>query len=332
MRGDNVSRVSRKATVVRSEKLAEPEPEPEPARQLRGHTSTPPTPCPASTTGITAAQAASISVNSGAGAVYNQHLHSSTYNCQERWYKFTISGAKSVDFTVTGLENIYPTLYLYADEAGTLLIKKSSELRQRYGTAGNYRMGISAAELQEGTYWLKMRQEFSGHNIYTMSWTTESLEESPDDSSLNDGIWTSQVVAVDDGAIDGLLDHGTTRDDTDWIKITDRPVVVEEFEMNADGTFRLDRYDQQIPVYVALWVSLSSDTGAFFIVHDSDGNGGGVGQHVIGGNPRCVIVPFTNHTITGQMFVEVRGSRYSSDNNNYKLKVTTTQPTRCDRP
>ena len=77
--------------------------------------------------------------------------------------------------------------------------------------------------------------------------------------------------------------------------------------MNADGTFRLDRYDQKIPVYVVLWVSLSSDTGAFFIVHDGDGNGGGVGQHVIGGNPRCVIVPFTNHKITGEMFVEVPG-------------------------
>ena len=44
VRGDSVSRMSRKATVVRSEKLAEPEPEPEPAEQLRTHTSTPPDP------------------------------------------------------------------------------------------------------------------------------------------------------------------------------------------------------------------------------------------------------------------------------------------------
>ena len=329
VRGDNVSRVSRKATVVRSEKLAEPEPEPEPARQLRGHTSTPPTPCLASTTGITAAQAASISVNSGAGAVYDQHLHSSTYNCPERWYTFTISGAKRVDFTVTGLENIYPTLYLYADEAGTLLIKKTSELMSEYGTAGNYRMGISAAELQAGTYWLKMRQEYSGHNIYDMSWTTEILEQLPDQTALSDGIWSARFHTVDDGATSGRLDHGTTRDDSDWFKVSGRPAVVEEFEMNADGTFRLDRYDEKIPVYVVLWVSLSSDTGTFFIVHDSDGNGGGVGQHVIGGNPRCVIVPFSNHKITGEMFVEVRGTRYSSNNNNYSLNVTTTQPTRC---
>ena len=76
--------------------------------------------------------------------------------------------------------------------------------------------------------------------------------------------------------------------------------VVEAFRMDEDDNFILDRYGDKIPVYVVLWVSLSSDTGAFFIVHDSDGNGGGVGQHVIGGNPRCVIVPFHNHKITGR--------------------------------
>ena len=322
VRGDSVGRASRKATVIRSEKVTESEP----VEQLRNHTNG--DPCPADKTGTTAALAAGINVNAG-GAVYYQHLHSSSYDCPERWHKFTLHTSTTVDFTVSALENIYPTLYLYADEAGTLLIKKSSELMSEYGTAGNYRMGISAATLQAGDYWLKMRQEYSSSNIYTMSWTTESLDELPDQSSLDGGIWTSQVVTVDDGAIDGRLDHGTTRDDSDWFKVSGRPAVVEEFEMNADGTFRLDRYGEKIPVYVVLWVSLSSDTGAFFIVHDSDGNGGGVGQHVIGGNPRCVIVPFSNHTITGQMFVEVRGTRYSRDNNDYSLKVTTTQPTRC---
>ena len=325
VRGDSVGRASRKATVIRSQKVTESEP----VAQLRNHTNG--DPCPADETGTTAALAPEISVNSGRGAVYNQHLHTSSYDCPERWYKFTISGAKRVDFTVTGLENIYPTLYLYADEAGTLLVKKSSELQWRYSTAGNYRTGIQSAELQEGTYWLKMRQEFSGHNIYDMSWTTAILEQVPDESSLNDGIWATASVGVDffTGAVPGRLDHGYSRDDTDWYAVSGRPEVVEEFEMNADGTFRLDRYDQKIPVYVVLWVSLSSDTGAFFIVHDGDGNGGGVGQHVIGGNPRCVIVPFSNHKITGEMFVEVRGSRYSSNNNNYRLNVTTTQPTRC---
>ena len=307
VRGDSVGRTSRKATVIRSEKVTESEP----VAQLRNHTNG--DPCPANTTGTTAAMAAPINV-SFRGAVYSQHLHSSSYDCPERWYKFTLYTSRTVDFTVSALENIYPTLYLYADEAGTLLIKKSSELMSDYGTAGNYRMGISSAELQAGDYWLKMRQEFSGHNIYTMSWTTESLEELPDDSSLSDGIWSPRLLTVDHftSANGGRLDHGTTRDDTDWFRIGGRPAVVEEYEMNADGTFRLDRYDQKIPVYVVLWVSLSSDTGTFFIVHDSDGNGGGVGQHVIGGNPRCVIVPFSNHKITGEMFVEVRGSRYSS--------------------
>ena len=325
VRGDSVGRTSRKATVIRSEKVTESEP----VAQLRNHTNG--DPCPADTTGTTAALAAPLSVNSDRGAVYNQHLHTSSYDCPERWYKFIISGAKRVDFTVTGLENIYPTLYLYADEAGTLLVKKSSELQWRYSTAGNYRTGIQSAELQAGTYWLKMRQEFSGHNIYDMSWTTEILEQLPDQTALSDGIWSARFHTVDhfNGATPGRLDHGTTRDDTDWFKVSGRPAVVEEFEMNDDGTFRLDRYDQKIPVYVVLWVSLSSDTGAFFIVHDSDGNGGGVGQHVIGGNPRCVIVPFSNHKITGEMFVEVRGSRYSSNNNNYRLNVTTTQPTHC---
>ena len=329
VRGDSVSRMSRKATVVRSEKLAEPEPEPEPIEQPRNHTNG--DACPAGVTGTTAVLAAVINVNNWRGAVYNQHLHTSSYDCPERWYKFTISGAKSVDFTATGLENIYPTMYLYADEAGTLLIKKSAELRQRYATVGNFNMGIQSADLQAGTYWLKMRQELSGHNIYDMSWTRRVLEQLPDESSLNEGIWATASVGVDffTGAVPGRLDHGTTRDDTDWYAVSSRPAVVEEFEMNADGTFRLDRYDQKIPVYVVLWVSLSSDTGAFFIVHDGDGNGGGVGQHVIGGNPRCVIVPFTNHKITGEMFVEVRGSRYSSDANNYRLNVSTTQPRRC---
>ena len=329
VRGDDVSRVSRKATVVRSEKLAEPEPEP--AEQLRNHTNNPPDPCEAGTTGITAALAAEISVNNGAGAVYDQHLHTSSYDCPERWYKFTISGAKSVDFTATGLENIYPTMYLYADEAGTLLIKKSSELKSRYGTLGNYRTGIQSADLQEGTYWLKMSQVYSGHNIYDMSWTRRVLEQLPDQSALSDGIWSARFHTVDhfNGATPGRLDHGTTRDDTDWFKVSGRPEVVEAFRMDEDDNFILDRYGDKIPVYVVLWVSLSSDTGAFFIVHDSDGNGGGVGQHVIGGNPRCVIVPFSNHKITGEMFVEVRGSGDSSDFNNYRLNVTTTQPTRC---
>ena len=156
----------------------------------------------------------------------------------------------------------------------------------------------------------------------------------PDQSSFDGGIWGSQLVTVDHftGAVPGRLDHGTTRDDSDWFEIGGRPPVVEEYEMNADGTDRLDRYGARIPVYVVLWVSLGSDTGAFFIVHDSDGNGGGVGQAVIGGNARCVIVPFSNHKITGEMFVEVRPTNGSADNNNYKLKVTTTQPTRCDRP
>ena len=319
VRGDSVGRTSRKATVIRSEKVTESEP----VAQLRNHTNG--DPCPAGETGTTAALAAVLSVNSDRGAVYNQHLHTSSYDCPERWYKFTLPGLRTVDFTVTGLENIYPTLYLYADEAGTLLIKKSAELMSDYATAGNYNTGISSADLQQRTYWLKMRQEFSGHNIYDMSWTTEILEDLFD---FGNGIWTTRSVEVGHSST-GRLDHGTTRDDTDWFKVTGRPEVVEEFEMNADGTFRLDRYDQKIPVYVVLWVSLSSDTGAFFIVHDSDGNGGGVGQHVIGGNPRCVIVPFSNHKITGEMFVEVRGSRYSSNNNNYKLKVTTTQPTHC---
>ena len=328
VRGDSVGRTSRKATVIRSEKVTESEP----VAQLRNHTNG--DPCPAGTAGTTAVLAAGINV-SFRGAVYSQHLHSSSYDCPERWYKFTLYTSRTVDFTATGLENIYPTMYLYADEAGTLLVKKSSELQWRYSTAGNYRTGIQSATLQRGDYWLKMRQEFSGHNIYTMSWTTESLEQVPDESSLNDGIWATASVGVDffTGAVPGRLDHITTgdmpRDDTDWYAVSGRPEVVEEFEMNADGTFRLDRYDQKIPVYVVLWVSLSSDTGAFFIVHDGDGNGGGVGQHVIGGNPRCVIVPFSNHKITGEMFVEVRGSRYSSDANNYRLNVTTTQPTRC---
>ena len=314
VRGDSVGRTSRKATVIRSEKVTESEP----VAQLRNHTNG--DACPAGTTGITAALAAVISVNSGRGAVYNQHLHTSSYDCPERWYKFTISGAKSVDFTVTGLENIYPTLYLYADEAGTLLIKKSAELRQRYATAGNFNMGISSADLQAGTYWLKMRQEFSGHNIYDMSWTTRILEQVPDEGTLDGGIWTSQLHTVDHlvGAIGGRLVHGTTRDDSDWLKIGGRPAVTYDI----DGE----------PIPVPLWVSLSSNTGAFFIVHDSDGNGGGVGQHVIGGNPRCVIVPFTSHKITGEMFVEVRPTNGSADNNNFKLNVTTTQPTRCDRP
>ena len=332
VRGDNVSRMSRKATVVRSEKLAEPEPEPEPAAQLRGHTGG--TACPAGTTGTTAALADEIGVNNGRGAVYYQHLHTSSYDCPERWYKFTITGAKSVDFTATGLENIYPTMYLYADEAGTLLIKKSPVLRSRYATAGNYNTGIRSAILQAGTYWLKMRQEFSGHNIYDMSWTRQVLEELPDHDGPNDGIWTTTEFQVDSifPAFAGRLDHGTTRDDTDWFKVTNKPAVVEAYEMNADGTDRLDRYGQKIPVYVVLWVSLGSATGAFFIVHDSDGNGGGVGQAVIGGNAKCVIAPFSNHKITGKMFVEVRGSADSRDANNFKLKVTTTQPTRCDRP
>ena len=328
VRGDSVSRASRKATVIRSEKVTASEP----VAQLRNHTNG--DPCPAGTTGTTAALAASLSVNSGRGAVYNQHLHTSSYDCPERWYKFTISGAKSVDFTATGLENIYPTMYLYADEAGTLLSKKSPELRQYYATAGNFNTGIRSADLQAGTYWLKMRQEFSGHNIYDMSWTTRILEQLPDQSTRDGGIWTHHLVRVDHftGAGAGRLEHGTTRDDSDWFKISNRPAVVEEYEMNADGTDRLDRYGARIPVYVVLWVSLGSDTGAFFIVHDSDGNGGGVGQAVIGGNDRCVIVPFSNHKITGEMFVEVRPTNGSADNNNYELKVTTTQPTRCDRP
>ena len=41
VRGDNVGKASRKATVFRSEKLAEPEPEPEPAEQLRNHLNDP---------------------------------------------------------------------------------------------------------------------------------------------------------------------------------------------------------------------------------------------------------------------------------------------------
>ena len=334
VRGDNVSRMSRKATVVRSEKLAEPEPEPEPAGQLRSHTGNPPGACPAGVTGTTAALAAGISVNSGRGAVYNQHLHTSSYDCPERWYKFTITGAKSVDFTATGLENIYPTMYLYADAAGTLLIKKSPELRQYYATAGNFNTGIQSADLQAGTYWLKMRQEFSGHNIYGMSWTTRILEQLPDQSASNEGIWAVGEVGVDHftGAVAGRLDHGTTRDDTDWYPVGNKPEVVEEYEKNADGTDRLDRYGNKIPVYVVLWVSLGSDTGAFFIVHDGDGNGGGVGQAVIGGNARCVIAPFSNHKITGKMVVEVRGTSNSSDANNFRLKVTTTQPTHCQRP
>ena len=317
--------------VVRSEKLAEPEPEPEPAEQLRTHTNNPPGACPAGTTGTTAALAASISVNSGRGAVYNQHLHSSSYDCPERWYTFTISGAKSVDFTAIGLENIYPTMYLYADSAGTLLVKKSSELRWRYTTAGNYRMGIQSADLQAGTYWLKMRQEFSGHNIYDLSWTRRVLEQLPDQSSLDGGVWTSQLVTVDHftGAIRGRLDHGYSRDDTDWFTIGGRPAVAEEFKVDEDDNFILDRYGDKIPVYVVLWVSLSSETGAFFIVHDSDGNGGGVGQAVIGGNDRCVIAPFSNHKITGKMFVEVRATSNSNTANNYRLKVTTAQPTHC---
>ena len=201
-------------------------------------------------------------------------------------------------------------MYLYADEAGTLLIKKSSELKSRYGTLGNYRTGIQSADLQEGTYWLKMSQVYSGHNIYDMSWTRRILEQVPDHDQLGDGIWTTSEFQVDSifPAFAGSLDHGTTRDDTDWFKVTDKPPVVEAFRMDEDDNFILDRYGDKIPVYVVLWVSLSSDTGAFFIVHDSDGNGGGVGQHVIGGNPRCVIVPFHNHKITGEMVVEVRGS------------------------
>ena len=316
VRGDSVGRTSRKATVIRSEKVTESEP----VAQLRNHTNG--DPCPADTTGTTAALAAGINV-SFRGAVYSQHLHTSSYDCPERWYKFTLYTSRTVDFTATGLENIYPTMYLYADEAGTLLVKKSSELQWRYSTAGNYRTGIQSATLQRGDYWLKMRQEFSGHNIYTMSWTTESLEELPDDSSLDGGIWTTEEFRVDSifGALSGRLVHGTTRDDTDWFKITNKPAVVEAYEMNADGTDRLDRYGNRIPVYVVLWVSLGSDTGAFFIVHDSDGNGGGVGQHVIGGNPRCVIVPFTNHKITGEMFIEVRPTNGSADNNNYKQSL-----------
>ena len=222
-------------------------------------------------------------------------------------------------------------MYLYADEAGTLLIKKSAELKQRYATVGNFNAGIQSADLQAGSYWLKMRQEFSGHNIYDLSWTRRVLEQLPDHDSLSDGIWSTRSVTVDHftGAVPGRLDHGYSRDDTDWLKITGRPAVVEEYEMNADGTDRLDRYGQKIPVYVVLWVSLYSETGAFFIVHDGDGNGGGVGQAVIGGNDRCVIVPFYNHKITGQMVVEVRGTSNSSDANNFSLKVTTTQPTHC---
>ena len=102
-----------------------------------------------------------------------------------------------------------------------------------------------------------MRQEFSGHNIYTMSWTTESLEQLPDQSSFDGGIWTSQLVTVDHftGALLGRLEHAHSRDDTDWFEIGGRPAVVEEYEMNADGTDRLDRYGARIPVYVVLWVS-----------------------------------------------------------------------------
>ncbi len=328
VRGDNVSKASRKATVVRSEKLAEPEPEPEPAEQLRNHTNG--DPCPADVEGTTAALAATISVNNGAGAVYGQHLHTSGYDCPERWYTFTISGAKSVDFTAIGLENIYPTMYLYADEAGTLLVKKSSKIQpRRPATGGNYRTGIQSADLEPRTYWLKMRQEFSGHNIYDLSWTRRVLEQLPDQSTLSEGIWTTNEFRVDSvfGAFSGRLDHGTTRDDTDWFKITGRP-----FEMDEDGDFILDSDDNKILAHVVLWVSLGSETGAFFIVHDGDGNGGGVGQAVIGGNDRCVIAPFSNHKITGQMFVEVRATSNSNTANNYRLKVTTTQPTHCQRP
>ncbi|WP_419921942.1 fibronectin type III domain-containing protein [Candidatus Poriferisodalis sp.] len=334
VRGDNVSKASRKATVVRSEKLAEPEPEPEPAEQLRNHTNNPPGACTAGATGITAALAATIYVNNGAGAVYTQHLHTSSYDCPERWYTFTISGAKSVDFTAIGLENIYPTMYLYADAAGTLLVKKSSEIQPRPATLGNYRTGIQAADLQEGTYWLKMRQEFSGHNIYDLSWTRRILPAVPDDSARDGGIWSNRAVAVDlfPAGSTGQLAHGSNRDDTDWFKVAGRPEVEEKFRMDEDDNFILDRYGKKIPVYVVLWVSLSSDTGAFFIVHDSDGNGGGVGQAVIGGNDRCVIVPFHNHKITGEMLVEVRGTSNSSDFNDYRLKVTTAQPTHCQRP
>ena len=58
--------------------------------------------------------------------------------------------------------------------------------------------------------------------------------------------------------------------------------------MDEDDNFILDRYGDKIPVYQVLWVSLSSELGAFFIVHDSDGNGGGVGQAVTGWRQRQV--------------------------------------------
>ena len=177
-----------------------------------------------------------------------------------------------------------------------------------------------------------MRQEFSGHNIYDMSWTRRVLEQLPDQSSLDGGIWTTfetSVKTIFDLATVGTLEHGFSRDETDWFKVSNRPEVEEKFKMDEDDNFILDRYGDKIPVYQVLWVSLSSELGAFFIVHDSDGNGGGVGQAVIGGNDRCVIEPFSNHKITGEMFIEVRSAADSSNDNNYRLKVTTTQPTHC---
>ena len=304
--------------------------ESEPAQQLRTNTDGV---CTADLDGTTAELAVVLPVNNGSGALANQHLHSSAHNCEEHWYKFTISGAKGVAFTATGLEDHDPRMYLYADEAGTLLIRKSAEMLPTQAVSGNYNMGFSERALQARTYWLKIRSDnYHSSNIYDLSWTRRVLEQLPDESSLNNGIWATESVSVDHdtGAVPGSLVHGPSRDDTDWYAVTDRPAVVEEFELNADGTFRLDRYGNKIPVYVVLWVSLGSDTGTFFIVHDSDGNGGGVGQGR--GRSRCVIAPFHNHTITGEMFIEVRSAAASRVNNEFRLKVTTTQPTHCDRP